>query len=280
MTAVGTPSGTHRIQMWGLVLIVLALIAVVPAILTADGGLLPERAGPPIEALAVERTTFAPGSIELTIRNTGPDPVQVAQVGVNDTYVDFGGGAEPIARLQSERLHLYYPWIPGQPYTISILTSTGLVIEHTIPAAATTPEPGADLIWIMTILGIFVGVIPVALGMLVLPALRRAGRGIVRVLLAVTVGLLGFLAVDAAVEGFALGELAGEAFGGPRRDCRCRSGGLPPGLPLTVPGWRRWRSPAAAPIRSAGPGRHRPAPWRHRNPRGGRGRRRAGCSRA
>jgi zinc transporter, ZIP family len=216
VTAVGTPSGTHRIQMWGLVLIVLALIAIVPAILTADGGVLPERSGPPIEALSVERTTFAPGSIELTIRNTGPDPVQVAQVGVNDTYVDFGGAAEPIARLQSEELHLYYPWISGQPYTISILTSTGLVIEHTVPAAATTPEPGTDLIWVMTILGTFVGVIPVALGMLVLPALRRAGRGVVRVLLAVTVGLLGFLAVDAAVEGIALGELAGEAFGGPR----------------------------------------------------------------
>jgi zinc transporter ZupT len=104
----------------------------------------------------------------------------------------------------------------GQPYTISILTSTGLVIEHTVPAATTTPEPGADLIWVMTILGICVGVIPVALGMLVLPALRRAGRGVVTVLLAVTVGLLGFLAVDAAVEGLALGELAGEAFGGPR----------------------------------------------------------------
>ena len=216
MTAVGTRPGTHRVQMWALVLIVLALIVVVPGILTADGGLLPDRAGPPIEALSVERTTFAPGSIELTIRNTGPDPVRVAQVGVNDTYVDFSGGVEPIARLRSARLTLSYPWMSGQPYTISILTSTGLVIEHTVPAATTTPEPGADLIWVMTVLGICVGVIPVALGMLVLPALRRAGRGVVTVLLAVTVGLLGFLAVDAAVEGLALGELAGEAFGGPR----------------------------------------------------------------
>ncbi|GAA0961403.1 ZIP family metal transporter [Virgisporangium aurantiacum] len=216
MTAVDATSGTHRVRMWGLVLVVLALIVVVPAILTADGGLLPHRAGPPIEALSVERTTFAPGSIELTIRNTGPDPVRVAQVGVNDTYVDFSGGVEPIARLRSAKLTLSYPWMSGQPYTISILTSTGLVIEHTVPAATITPEPGADLIRVMTVLGICVGVIPVALGMLVLPALRRAGRGVVTVLLAVTVGLLGFLAVDAAFEGLALGGLAGEAFGGPR----------------------------------------------------------------
>jgi zinc transporter, ZIP family len=217
MTAVGTSSGTHRVSMWGLVLIVLAVITIVPAILTtADGGLLPARVGPPVEALAVERTTLTPGLIELTIRNTGPDPVRVAQVSVNDSYVDFGGGTQPIGRLQSERLTLSYPWVSGQPYTVAILTSTGLVIEHTIEAAVPTPEPGADLIWVMTVLGTCVGVIPVALGMLFLPALRRFGRGMTRVLLAVTVGLLGFLAVDAAIEGLAVGGLAGDAFGGPR----------------------------------------------------------------
>jgi zinc transporter, ZIP family len=216
VTTVGTAVGSRRIHMWGLVLVVLALITIAPAILAAADGVLPDRAGPPIEALAVERATFAPGSIELTIRNSGPDPVQVAQVGVNDSYVDFRGGVEPIARLRSEKLTIYYPWVSGQPYTISILTSTGLVIDHTIPAATTTPEPSGDLIWAMTILGSWVGVVPVAFGMLVLPALRRAGRGVARMLLAVTVGLLVFLAVDALFEGLAVGALAGEAFGGPR----------------------------------------------------------------
>jgi zinc transporter ZupT len=68
----------------------------------------------------------------------------------------------------------------------------------------------------MTLLGIYVGVIPVALGMFVLPVLRRVSRGMVRVLLAGTVGLLAFLAVDATFEGFAVAEGSGEAFGGPR----------------------------------------------------------------
>ena len=45
--------------------------------------------GPPVEELAVERTVLRPGEIELTVRNTGPDPVQVAQVSVADAYVDF-----------------------------------------------------------------------------------------------------------------------------------------------------------------------------------------------
>ena len=216
MTAVDRPSITGRIPVWSLVLTVLAVIAVVLAAFVAFGGaLLPDRSGPPIEELSIERTTLAPGSIEITVRNTGPDPVQVAQVFVNDTYVDFTGGTKPIARLGSDTLQLRFPWISGQPYTVSMLTSTGLVIEHTIPAAVATPEPGAGLVGLMALLGTYVGIIPVALGMLVLPVLRRASRGVVRMLLALTVGLLGFLAVDAAFEGFALAERSGVAFGGP-----------------------------------------------------------------
>ena len=37
----------------------------------------------------MERTVLRPGEIELTVRNAGPDPVTVAQVFVNDSYVDF-----------------------------------------------------------------------------------------------------------------------------------------------------------------------------------------------
>jgi zinc transporter, ZIP family len=214
---VDPPPVTSRVPAWGLALGVLAVIAMVLAALAAFGGaLLPDRAGPPIEELSVERTTLAPGSIEITVRSTGPDPVQVAQVFVNDTFVDFTGGAEPIARLGSETLRLHFPWISGQPYTVSMLTSTGLVIEHTIPTAVTTPKPGTSFFGVMVLLGTYVGIIPVALGMLLLPVLRRASRGVVKILLAVTVGLLGFLAVDAALEGLALAERSGGAFGGPR----------------------------------------------------------------
>jgi zinc transporter ZupT len=216
VTAVGRPSITGRIRVWSQALTVLAVLAVVLAAFAAfSGALLPDRTGPPIEELTIERTTLSPGVIEVTVRNIGPDPVQVAQVFVNDSYVDFIGSAEPIARLGSDTLQLRFPWISGQPYTVSILTSTGLVIEHTIPAAVATPETGAGLVGMMALLGIYVGVIPVALGMLVLPVLRRASRGVVRMLLALTVGLLAFLAVDAAFEGFALAERSGVAFGGP-----------------------------------------------------------------
>jgi len=202
--------------LWLLASAVVVVVAAVLGLLAVLGGAsLPGRVGPPIEELTAERTVFTPGAIGLTVRNSGADAVTVAQVFVNDTYVDFSGPAEPIERLGTARLDLSYPWVDGQPYTISLLTSTGLVIEHVVPAAVETPQAGAGLYGLMALLGIYVGVLPVLLGMLVLPVLRRAGGTVVRVLLAVTVGLLAFLAVDAFVEGLDLAAVGGTAFGGP-----------------------------------------------------------------
>ncbi len=93
---------------------------------------------------------------------------------------------------------------------MTLLTSTGATIEHEIEAAVTTPEPGGGFIGLMVLIGVYVGVIPVLLGMLFLPLLRRIDPGWVRFLMALTVGLLGFLAVDAWLEG---SEIAGESPG-------------------------------------------------------------------
>ncbi|AII11220.1 ZIP family metal transporter [Rhodococcus opacus] len=190
----------------GAALLLLALVG---------GKTLPERAGPPIEQLAVERTELVPGYIDVTVRNTGPDPVQVAQVFVNDAYVDLTGGEQPIPRLGTAMLRLDYPWQEGQPYLLSLLTSTGLVIEHEIPVAATTPQADAGFFSLMALIGTYVGIIPVVLGMMFLPVLRRIGSRGIRVLLGLTVGLLAFLAIDATIEGVEVSESGGGAFGGP-----------------------------------------------------------------
>jgi len=212
----GEEAGLERIPLWVLGLAIVAVIAAGLGVLGVFGGrALPERAGPPIEELVVERTVLDPGVIQVVVRNAGPDPVTVAQVFVNDSYVDFDSGEQPIGRLGSDTLTLRYPWVSGQPYMISMLTSTGLVIEHEVPAAVETPVAGAGFFALMTLLGTYVGVIPVLLGMLVLPLLRRVGGGVVRILLALTVGLLAFLAVDAALEGFELASSSAAVFGGP-----------------------------------------------------------------
>jgi zinc transporter ZupT len=203
------------IPTWALGAGVAALIATVLIVLAVAGGdSLPDRLGPPVEELAVERTELAPNQIELTVRNTGPDDVTIGQAFVNDAFVDFRGGDEPIGRLGSETLTLTYPWQEGQPYLISLVTSTGLVIEHEIPAAVETPKADGDLFALMALLGTYVGIIPVVLGMMLLPAMRRFKPDWIRVLMAVTVGLLAFLAVDATLEGIDLAQTSGGAFGG------------------------------------------------------------------
>ena len=208
--------GAGRAPIWVLVGVPLGLIAVAAATFALLGGPgLGERRGPVVEELAVERTVLRPGEIELTVRNTGPDPVTVAQVAVADAYVSFE--TEPggeIGRLGEQKLTLDYPWQEGSPYVVSMLTSTGLTIEHQIDAAVETPEANASFFGLMSLLGTYVGVIPVLLGMLFLPLLRQVSSRWIQLFMAVTVGLLAFLALDGYLEGTEIGAESGGAFGG------------------------------------------------------------------
>jgi ZIP family zinc transporter len=205
-----------RAPTWLLGMVPLALIAgLVAALALLDGPGLGERTGPPAEEVAVERTVLRPGEIELTLRNDGPDAVEVAQVSVNDGYAPFAAdGGRTIGRLDSTTLQIAYPWIEGEAYAIFVLLSSGGTIEHEIPVAAETPEADAGFFGLMALLGVYVGVIPVSLGMLWLPFVRRVGAAWLRVLIAFTVGLLAFLGVDAALEGLEIAGDAPSAFGG------------------------------------------------------------------
>ncbi len=209
------PDGGGRLPAWALGLIPLVLIAVaLVLLLTVGGSTLGERLGPPVEDITVEQTVLRPGEIELKVRNVGPDPVEVGQVFVNDAYVDFAGGQDQVGRLGSQTLTLNYPWQEGSPLLVTLLTSTGVTVEHEIEAAVATPEAGGGFYGLMLLLGTYVGIIPVALGMLFLPFLRQVREHWVRVFMAVTIGLLGFLAVDAYLEGTEIAEGSSGAFGG------------------------------------------------------------------
>ena len=210
------PPLAARLPAWALGLVPLSLIAGAAALLALLGAPgLGDRTGPPVEELAVERTVLRPGEIELTVRNDGPDPVDLAQVVVNDAFVPFtASDGNRVGRLASTTLDINYPWIEGEAYEISMVTSTGATIDHEIPVAAETPEQSSSFFALMALLGLYVGVIPVALGMLWLPFVRRIGEGWIRLLIAFTVGLLTVLGVDAALEGLEIGNAAPSVFGG------------------------------------------------------------------
>jgi ZIP family zinc transporter len=200
---------------WLLGLVPLLLIAAAVALFAALGGPgLGERRGPPVEELAVERTVLEPGVIELTVRNDGPDEVTVAQAVVNDAFAQFSGAEDPIGRLGTAVVRIQQPWVEGEAYEVALLTSTGATIVHEIPAAVETPDAGLSFFGLLALLGIYVGVIPVALGMLWLPWVRRIPPAWLRLVMALTIGLLAFLAVDATLEGFELAAEGSQAFGG------------------------------------------------------------------
>ena len=210
------PAPGGRLPAWALGLIPLALIgSAIAAFALLGGPGLGERTGPPVEELAIERTVLRPGTIELTLRNDGPDAVQIAQVAVNDAYAPFsaGDGLE-VGRLGSITLEIAYPWIEGEAYEIFVLTSSGGTVVAEVPVAAETPDADLGFYGLMALLGIYVGVIPVSLGMLWLPFVRRIGERWIAALIAFTVGLLAFLAIDAGLEGLEIAAEAPTAFGG------------------------------------------------------------------
>ena len=83
---------------------------------------------PPVEAVAFERVVFDEGTIDVQLRNDGPDEVTVAQVLVNDSYWGFSMEDQTLGRLESSDLHIAYPWEPGLPVNIVLVTATGVLV--------------------------------------------------------------------------------------------------------------------------------------------------------
>jgi zinc transporter ZupT len=212
VATVGAPRRTSRGWLAALVpLAVLATALLAFALLDAPGL---ERNGVPAEDLVVDRSELRPGEIELHVRNDGPDAVRIEQAIVNDAFVAFEQEAEEVGRLAATTVTAEYPWIEGQAYEVALLTSTGGTVTHEIEVAAETPDADAGFFGLMGLIGLYVGIIPVAIGMLWLPWLRRLDERWVRLAMAVTVGLLAFLGLDALEEGREIGAEGAQAFGG------------------------------------------------------------------
>jgi zinc transporter ZupT len=151
----------------------------------------------------------------LTITNGGPGPVMVAQVLVDDAYWQHAISPDrTIPRLRRATITIPYPWVQGEPHTVKLLTSTGLTIEREIAVAVETPRPDARYLMTFALLGTYVGVVPIAVGLLWFPFLRRIGRRWMNFFLSLTGGLLVFLGADALEEALGLRALVPGAFQG------------------------------------------------------------------
>ena len=201
------------------------LLAFVPLLLL--GGLLAVivRSGPaeavrgdnfpPVERLTFPRVTLEPDTIVMSVMNDGPDPVTIAQVQVDDAFwtftADRGLG---LRHLGETTLRIPYPWVQGEAHVVRVLTSTGTAFEHEIAVAVETPRPSARYFGVFTLIGVYVGVLPVVIGLLWFPFLARLPERGMDFLLALTIGLLVFLLVDGASDGIEAATLLPQSYQG------------------------------------------------------------------
>ncbi len=206
-----------RARLWLAGLLPLVLLAGITALFLRVGPLGVFRAAfPPVEDLTIQRIRLPePGRMEVRVVNGGPEPVTVAQLIIDEAYWPFEIEPGPtIPRLRSATIRAAYSWVEGEPLEVTLLTSTGLTFSSSIEVATQSPEPSGRYLATFTLLGIYVGVIPVLLGILWFPFLRRIERRWIHFFLSLTVGLLVFLGIDALHEAVELHEQVPEAFQG------------------------------------------------------------------
>ena len=195
----------------------LLLLAALLAVFAQVGPIGVFRAAfPPIEELTFERIAFPQaGLIRVYLVNGGPESVTISQVIVDDAYWEHTVTPDrEVGRLDDVVVEIPYPWVDGDPVAVSIVSSTGVTFTEEVDVATQSPQINRSYVVTFALLGVYVGVIPVFLGLLWLPFLRGVSRRWVDFFLSFTVGLLLFLGVDALEGAFALTGQVASAFQG------------------------------------------------------------------
>jgi len=189
----------------------LVLVAVLIAYLLGPGSQILDL-GVPLPDITIERVDFAESEIRATVRNTGTIPVEIAVADVNDRIQP--AAIEPdksLERYETAVIRIPYDWNVAEPYVIGVTTDDGTRFERTIEAAAPALEPSWELAGSFAIIGTYVGIVPVIIGMLWLPFVQRLGSDKYGFFLALTAGLLLFLAIDSIEEAL---EVSNESIAG------------------------------------------------------------------
>ena len=216
MEAGPAPRPSVAWRLWALAPIL--LLALVVGAFVAGGSSLVDLVGrnpPAADEFDIRRVEFRPGEIRVLVRNPQPDELTIASVTVDDAIVPFAlDGPGTLKRLRSSTIVVPFNWVPDDPITVGVTSSTGIETVAEIAAAVETPTASGRGFLGYGIIGFLVGVVPVALGLLWLPSLRRADPRWLAAFMALTAGLLTFLAVDALSEAVALQAALPGALGG------------------------------------------------------------------
>ena len=157
--------------------------------------------GIPLPEITIEKIEFQNDKIVAIIRNTGPEGVEIAQADINDRMIP--AAIEPsktLSRLAEAKVIVPFSWIAGVPYEVGVTSSDGTRFSKNVEAAALAPTPNVEQASYFALIGIYVGVIPVLIGLLWFPFIKRLGMNKYKFFLSLTAGLLVFLGIDALVE--------------------------------------------------------------------------------
>ena len=189
-------------RLWALVPLLL-LVGVVALFASSGSSLLDlvGRAPPPLDQFNIRRVEFKPGEIRIRLTNPQRATLTIASVAVDDAIVPFQlDGPAAVGRLRSSTIVVPFQWVDGDPYTVGVTSSSGIQTTFDVPAAVETRGASPRGFLGYAIIGFLVGIVPVALGLAWLPSLRRADARWVAAFMALTAGLLSFLAFDAFAE--------------------------------------------------------------------------------
>jgi len=208
-------SGPFGLPRWATAVLPLAILAVLVAGLLLTSPLAGLESGEALPDVSVSHVTLADDEVTLHVVNSGPE-VTVSQVLVNDAYWgwEMAAGDRTLAPMESNRIRIPYHWEPGWDIEVALVLESGATIHHTIVAPAQSPGLTASTLGTLALMGVLVGVIPVALGMLWFPYIRGLSKRQLHGVLAFSAGILAFLAWDAGVEAIELAEAVPGAFEG------------------------------------------------------------------
>jgi ZIP family zinc transporter len=94
-----------------------------------------QDARPTAHEVTVEQATLRPGTIVLLVVNNSEEPARVAQVILNDAFVDFQQSRSVLAPGEAQRIMISYPWVNGESYDVQLMTRMGATIAYEIEDA-------------------------------------------------------------------------------------------------------------------------------------------------
>jgi zinc transporter ZupT len=156
------------------------------------------NSGVPMPEVTIEKIEFQEGRIVAFIRNTGPVDITIAQADINDRiHLAAIEPSRSLPRLTEAQVIIPFPWNPAEPYEVGITTSDGVRFSKNVEAAAQVLTPNVEQVLLFAIIGAYVGIIPIMIGLLWYPFIRRLNTNKYNFF---TAGLLVFLGIDAVLE--------------------------------------------------------------------------------